>query len=192
MNRHAASVLLVAGMFVAACGAAHSTDETASAASDHLIQGPHIANGTSMQVRLTQALDLSSSSDRAVISAVLENDLRTPNGDILVRSGAALHGHIAWSARTGRISLRDAQIESPVGPLDIHAALIGAGQPDTTAAPTAFRGAPNDLPRGSAPLARQAGNAAPDSLRGLIACDAAITLQLTRPLLAPGASVLSQ
>jgi hypothetical protein len=196
MNRTIPTVpLLVLAALLAgtACGGASSSERSSTASAPHeFVSGPHVPTGTAVHVRLMQPLDLSSSTEGASIAATLEDDLRTPEGTILVRSGAALRGHVAWSARTGRVLLRNAQVDSPVGPIDIHAALVGAGQPDATTPAASFHNAAPDAPRTTSPLARQAGPTQNETPRGRLPSDTLLTLQLTRPLLAPGSRVLAQ
>lgn len=184
-----ATTLLAFDLAACASGSA-STRANASESAHEFIQGPHIASGTAVHVRLTQALDLASSTEGGSFEAALEEDLRTEQGAVLVRSGAMIRGRVAWSARSGRVTLRSAQVESPVGPIEIHAALLQAGQPGTSDANPALHPTAGDAIRTSTPLARQGGPESADPFRGRLACDTTLTLQLTRPLLAPGAHVL--
>lgn len=182
----------LAALPLGACASTSSQQERAgspSRASHEFVQGPHVATGTSVRVRLSRPLDLSSSTEGGEFDGVVQDDLRTEQGLVLVRSGAAVHGRVAWSSRNGRVALRAAQVESPVGALEMHATLVGIGQPaDATAGSTIRTGAP-DQSRASVPLARRPGEAAPDAFRGRIASDTDLTLQLTRPILAPNAHV---
>jgi hypothetical protein len=101
-----------------------------------------------------------------------------------------IHGRVAWSARSGRVTLRSARVDSPVGAIEIHAALLEAGQPVGNDATPTLHPTSGDVARTTTPLARQGGAIGVDSLRGRLACDTTLTLQLTRPLLAPGSHVL--
>ncbi len=187
-----AALTLVTTGACASGGSINGARTSASAEQQQVIQGPHVPSGTTVHVRLTQPLDLASSAEGATLEAIVADDLLTPRGDVLVRSGSTLRGRVAWSARTGRITIRDASISSPVGPLAVRAQLIDTGQPEGSAGSDLRIAAP-DAPRTATPLAREAGGSNwADAPRGRIACDTMLSLRLTRAIIAPGASVVGQ
>ena len=168
---------LLVALLASGCAA---TPERRTAVRDPVVQGPHVASHTRAIVELVAPLDLSSSASGAVLDGSFVDDLRSPSGDIVVRAGARVHGRVEWRTRTGRMVLREATADTPVGPLELHAALE-TNDSDDGVAPSAPSLSPGSAMAHATPGAQPAVPVRPIGAR--------VTLTLTRPLMAPGAFV---
>ncbi len=70
----------------------HAGNQPALSASS---EGPHVAAGTQLTVRLTQNISTKTAYPQQPFTAVVEKPLRASNGTVLVPSGALLHGEVA-------------------------------------------------------------------------------------------------